>query len=83
MQWVAGVAVEMTGGPAVPLLPGREDCNCFDDASLIPDECDTAETQVAFWSEPQLIIQRHVWGISSQLHHQTSCLQSSGSKVKV
>ncbi len=50
-QWVAGVAVEMAGGPAVPLLPGRPDCNCFDDATLIPDECDTAESQVAFWSE--------------------------------
>lgn len=51
VQWVAGVAVEMAGGPAVPLLPGRPDCHCFDDDSLIPDECDTSDSQVAFWSE--------------------------------
>ena len=51
VQWVAGVAVELTGGPAVPLLPGREDCDCFDDSSIIIDECTTAVDQLEFWRE--------------------------------
>lgn len=50
-QWVGGVAVEMAGGPAVPLLPGRRDCGCFDNSTVLPDECSTLEELAHFWGD--------------------------------
>lgn len=55
LQWVAEVAVELAGGPATPMLPGREDCGCFDNANIIADECAPATDLVSFWSEPRFI----------------------------
>ena len=51
-QWVGGVAVEMAGGPAAPLLPGRQDCNCFDNSSVIADECSSLDQLVDYWRAP-------------------------------
>ena len=51
LQWVGGVAVEMAGGPAVPLLPGRHDCGCFDNSTVLPDECSTLEELASFWGD--------------------------------
>ncbi|KAK9917153.1 hypothetical protein WJX75_001354 [Coccomyxa subellipsoidea] len=51
IQWVGGVAVEMAGGPAVPLLPGRRDCGCFDNSTVLPDECSTLEELAHFWGQ--------------------------------
>ena len=56
LQWVAEVAVELAGGPATPMLPGREDCGCFDNANIIADECAPATDLVSFWSEPRFIL---------------------------
>ncbi len=42
----------MAGGPAVPLLPGRRDCNnCFDNSTVLPDECFTLDELTNFWGE--------------------------------
>lgn len=57
-QWVGGVAVEMAGGPAVPLLPGRHDCGCFDNSTVLPDECSTLEELAHFWGESLSAIHR-------------------------
>ncbi|CAL5220019.1 g1965 [Coccomyxa viridis] len=51
IQWVAEVAVELAGGPATPMLPGREDCGCFDNTNIIADECAPATDLISFWSE--------------------------------
>ena len=51
-QWVGGVAVEMAGGPAAPLLPGRQDCNCFDNSSVIADECSSLDQLADYWRAP-------------------------------
>ncbi|CAL8464779.1 g4314 [Coccomyxa elongata] len=51
-SWVGGVAVEMAGGPAAPLLPGRQDCNCFDNSSVIADECFSLDQLVDYWRAP-------------------------------
>lgn len=39
----------MAGGPAAPLLPGRQDCNCFDNSSVIADECFSLDQLVDYW----------------------------------
>ena len=60
-QIVASVSIEMAGGPAVPLLPGRPDCvDCFDDANGLPSECFTLDELVDFWGMVALAVLLHL-----------------------